>query len=49
MVWLDPDLSSPYTLYRFWINVDGRDTVGYLKVFTNLLRDDIADRPGVDD
>ncbi|MGQ0717841.1 MAG: tyrosine--tRNA ligase [Pseudonocardiales bacterium] len=42
-VWLDPDLTSPYAFYQFWINADDRDAVGYLKVFTDLARDDIAD------
>ncbi|MGH3835221.1 MAG: tyrosine--tRNA ligase [Pseudonocardiaceae bacterium] len=42
-VWLDPDLTSPYAFYQFWINADDRDAVGYLKVFTELSRDDIAD------
>ncbi len=42
-VWLDPDLTSPYAFYQFWINADDRDTAGYLKVFTELSRDDIAD------
>ncbi|MGH3919177.1 MAG: tyrosine--tRNA ligase [Pseudonocardiaceae bacterium] len=42
-VWLDPDLTSPYAFYQFWINVDDRDAVSYLKVFTELSRDDIAD------
>ncbi|HEX6402274.1 MAG TPA: tyrosine--tRNA ligase [Pseudonocardiaceae bacterium] len=42
-IWLDPDLTSPYAFYQFWINADDRDVVGYLKVFTDLSRDDIAD------
>jgi len=35
-IWLDPDLTSPYAFYQFWINADDRDVVGYLKVFTDL-------------
>jgi len=42
-VWLDPGLTSPYTFYQFWINADDRDVTGYLKVFTDLSRDAIAD------
>ncbi|MGH3898177.1 MAG: tyrosine--tRNA ligase [Pseudonocardiaceae bacterium] len=42
-VWLDPDLTSPYAFYQFWINANDRDTDGYLKVFTELSRDDVAD------
>jgi tyrosyl-tRNA synthetase len=33
-VWLDPDMTSPYAFYQFWINADDRDVVGYLKVFS---------------
>jgi tyrosyl-tRNA synthetase len=35
-IWLDPDLTSPYAFYQFWINADDRDVIGYLKVFTDL-------------
>ena len=33
-VWLDPELTSPYTFYQFWINVDDRDVGRYLRMFT---------------
>jgi len=42
-IWLDPDLTSPYSFYQFWINADDRDVIGYLKVFTDLSRDAITD------
>jgi tyrosyl-tRNA synthetase len=42
-IWLDPGLTSPYAFYQFWINTDDRDVIGYLKVFTDLSRDVIAD------
>ena len=42
-IWLDPDLTSPYAFYQFWINADDRDVLGYLKVFTDLSRDRIAE------
>ncbi len=42
-IWLDPALTSPYAFYQFWINADDRDVVGYLKVFTELSQDAIAD------
>ena len=35
-VWLDPDLTSPYEFYQFWLNTDDRDAVRYLKFFTFL-------------
>jgi tyrosyl-tRNA synthetase len=33
-VWLDPGLTSPYEFYQFWLNVDDRDAVRYLRYFT---------------
>lgn len=33
-VWLDPSLTSPYEFYQFWLNVDDRDAVRYLRYFT---------------
>jgi tyrosyl-tRNA synthetase len=42
-IWLDPALTSPYAFFQFWINADDRDVDGYLKVFTELSREDIDD------
>jgi tyrosyl-tRNA synthetase len=42
-VWLDPAMTSPYAFYQFWLNVDDRDVVAHLKVFTFRSRDDIAE------
>jgi tyrosyl-tRNA synthetase len=33
-IWLDPERTSPYEFYQFWVNVDDRDAVRYLKFFT---------------
>jgi len=41
-VWLDPDKTSPYQFYQFWINTDDRDVERYLKLFTFLPLDEIA-------
>jgi len=40
-VWLDPELTSPYAFFQFWLNADDADVVGYLKVFTFRTRDEI--------
>ncbi|HVH67894.1 MAG TPA: tyrosine--tRNA ligase [Gemmatimonadales bacterium] len=40
-VWLDPELTSPYQLYQFWVNTDDRDVEQYLKPFTDLAEDEI--------
>ncbi|PKQ14765.1 MAG: tyrosine--tRNA ligase [Actinobacteria bacterium HGW-Actinobacteria-8] len=40
-VWLDPELTSPYAFYQFWLNQADADVVAYLKVFTFLSREEI--------
>ncbi|MBI3050006.1 MAG: tyrosine--tRNA ligase [Acidobacteria bacterium] len=42
-VWLDAQLTRPYEFYQFWINTDDRDAVTYLKFFTYLPPDRIAE------
>ncbi len=42
-IYLDPELTSPYKFYQFWINVDDRDVVSYLKLFTLKTREEIDD------
>jgi tyrosyl-tRNA synthetase len=41
-VWLDPKLTSPYAFHQFWLRADDRDVVGYLRVFTERTREEIA-------
>jgi tyrosyl-tRNA synthetase len=52
-VWLDPKRTSVYRFYQFWINVDDRSVIQYLKYFTFLSREEIesltqkhAENPG---
>jgi len=42
-VWLAPELTSPYAFYQFWINADDSQVAGYLRVFTDLSREEIAE------
>jgi tyrosyl-tRNA synthetase len=42
-VWLDARLTTPYEFYQFWMNADDRDAVKYLKFFTFLGADRIAE------
>src|SRR6266487_2496777 len=42
-IYLDPELTSPYKFYQFWINVEDRDVVSYLKLFTLKTREEIDD------
>jgi tyrosyl-tRNA synthetase len=40
-VWLDPEKTSPYNFYQFWLNVSDEDAARYIKIFTLLGRDEI--------
>lgn len=40
-VWLDPEKTSPYEFYQFWINTDDRDVIKFLNYFTFLSQDEI--------
>lgn len=40
-VWLDPDLTSPYEFYQFWINQSDEDCKKLIRVFTLLTKDEI--------
>ncbi|MFI3071804.1 tyrosine--tRNA ligase [Streptococcus suis] len=42
-VWLDADKTSPYEMYQFWLNVIDDDAVRFLKIFTFLSLDEIAE------
>ncbi|NLI18293.1 MAG: tyrosine--tRNA ligase [Actinomycetales bacterium] len=42
-VWLAPDMLSPYDFYQFWLNTEDADVVRYLRVFTFLSREEIAE------
>lgn len=33
-IWLDPQLTSPYAFYQFWLNVDDADVDAFLRYFT---------------
>lgn len=37
-VWLDPEKTSPYEFYQFWMNVSDEDAERYVKIFTLLSR-----------
>jgi len=40
-VWLDPQRTSPYEYYQFWINTDDRDVKRFLALFTFLSMEEI--------
>src|SRR5690625_5060834 len=52
-VWLDPEKTSPYEFYQFWINTDDRDVMKFLRYFTfleeeelNKLEQELETNPG---
>jgi tyrosyl-tRNA synthetase len=42
-IWLAAHRTSPYRFYQFWLNTDDRDVVNYLKFFTFLEQQHIAE------
>ena len=40
-IWLNPEYTSPYTFYQFWMNVGDEDAEKYIKIFTMLDRQTI--------
>ena len=42
-VWLDPKRTSPYKFYQFWLNVSDADAAKYIKIFTDLTQEEIAE------
>ena len=40
-VWLDPDRTTPYAFYQYWVQADDRDVGTYLRWFTELPRERI--------
>jgi tyrosyl-tRNA synthetase len=41
-VWLDPERTSPYDYYQYWINTDDRDVARFLALFTFLPMEEIG-------
>jgi len=41
-VWLDRRYTSPYKFYQFWLNVSDADAAKYIKIFTDLSREEIS-------
>ncbi len=41
-VWLDPERTSPYKFYQFWLNTSDEDAERYIKIFTLLQKEEIS-------
>ena len=42
-VWLDPEKTSPYKFYQFWLNCSDVDTARYIRIFTLFPKDEIEE------
>ncbi|MFI7221548.1 tyrosine--tRNA ligase [Micromonospora maritima] len=42
-VWLDPQMTSPYAFYQFWVNADDRDVSRYLRYFSFRSRGELEE------
>ncbi len=40
-IWLDPEKTSPYQFYQFWLNAADEDAKKWIKIFTFLTEPDI--------
>jgi len=40
-VWLDPEKTSPYHFYQFWLNISDEDAERYIKIFTLIGKKEI--------
>jgi tyrosyl-tRNA synthetase len=40
-IWLDPQKTSPYKFYQFWLNVSDEDAKNYIRYFTLLSKEEI--------
>ena len=40
-VWLDPEMTSPYAFFQYWLNSDDKDVINFLKVFSFKSRVEI--------
>ena len=42
-VWLDPEMTSPYAFFQFWLNSDDKDVINFLKVFSFKSQEEIIE------
>ncbi len=42
-IWLDPEKTSPYEFYQFWLNTSDADAEKYIKIFTLTPREEITE------
>lgn len=42
-VWLDPEMTTPYAFYQFWLNADDRDVSKFLRIFSFRSREEVEE------
>ncbi|MEU9197502.1 tyrosine--tRNA ligase [Streptomyces hundungensis] len=42
-VWLDPEMTTPYAFYQFWLNVDDRDISTYMRILSFKSREELEE------
>ncbi|MFE7135354.1 tyrosine--tRNA ligase [Streptomyces sp. NPDC057638] len=42
-IWLDPERTTPYAFYQFWLNADDRDVPNFLRIFSFKSREEIEE------
>ncbi|NWF26437.1 tyrosine--tRNA ligase [Streptomyces sp. PKU-EA00015] len=42
-LWLDPEMTTPYAFYQFWLNTDDRDINRYLRVLSFKSREELEE------
>ncbi|XZQ53848.1 MAG: tyrosine--tRNA ligase [Candidatus Karelsulcia muelleri] len=42
-IWIDPNLTSPYEFYQFWINISDDQAKKYIKIYTFLKKEEIKE------
>ncbi|MFD8551858.1 tyrosine--tRNA ligase [Streptomyces fradiae] len=46
-VWLDPEMTTPYAFYQFWLNVDDRDISRYMRILSFRSREELEELEAV--
>ncbi|MCZ4103008.1 tyrosine--tRNA ligase [Streptomyces sp. So13.3] len=42
-IWLDPEMTTPYAFFQFWLNADDRDISKFLRIFSFKSREEIEE------
>ncbi|MFI6487756.1 tyrosine--tRNA ligase [Streptomyces sp. NPDC050564] len=42
-IWLDPEMTTPYAFYQFWLNVDDRDVSTYMRILSFKSREELEE------